>query len=257
MTKQLFLLLGAFALIGCEEESSPEELQSARQTASVKRKGIPKVEIYQDENIKREDTNPEYAFLTDEAVEESSTEVRNEVIYLKNKDEPFSGWLTSGKPSLWIGKMMFSFTLYKDGKWERSKKWDLSGNKRYESGSGPTKEYYENGHLIYSPSVTLKDGTSTQIYWWENGQKQADYVLKDGFPVSCECWDKEGFPITSMSCLGYKGIEHCDCERSFGREVHPYPRAGTRVRGGGITAAMPSIPTMTRICLGLWKIYWM
>jgi hypothetical protein len=29
--------------------------------------------------------------------------------------------------------------------------------------------------------------------------------------------------------------------------------AGSRVRG--ITAAMPSIPTMTRICLGQWKIY--
>ena len=205
MTKQLLLLLGALALIGCEEESSPEELQSARQTASVKRKGIPKVEIYQDENIKREDTDPEYARLKKEAVEKSATEVRNEIIYLKNKGEPFSGWLTSGKSSLWSGEMMFIFNFYKDGKWEGSKKWDLSGNKRYESGSGPTKEYYENGQLSYSPSVTLKDGTSIKIYWWENGQKQAEYVLEGGFPVSWECWNKEGFPITLDELLRLQG----------------------------------------------------
>ena len=101
--------------------------------------------------------------------------------------------------------MMFSFNFYKDGKWEGSKKWDLSGNKRYESGSGPTKEYYENGQLSYSPSVTVKNGTSTKLYWWENGQKQAEYVLKDGFPVSAECWDKEGFPITLDELLRLQG----------------------------------------------------
>ncbi len=196
--KKLFPLLSCLLLIGCGEKSPPEDSKSTGETPDPPRTDSSEPKKYHAENIKRQDTDVEYARLDKEAVEKASTEVRNELRYLKNKDDPFTGWVKSTE--FLFAQDLHTFRPYVGGKLEGVlKRWYASGEKQGEKQYGSVgrveKMWHKNGQL----SVCLSEGKfdkGTIICWWENGQKSQELVWRDGNPASQKYWGRNGDEIT-------------------------------------------------------------
>jgi Uncharacterized protein conserved in bacteria len=126
-------------------------------------------------------------FLEAMGLEEEITnviQIRNEIAYLPNENEPFTGkyeeyYSTNGQKK--------SETNYQDGKqnglftswYENGKK---ENEENYQDGkqNGLVTGWYENGQK--ESETNFKDGKVNGLYsvWYENGQKKTEINYKDG-----------------------------------------------------------------------------
>ena len=126
--------------------------------------------------LSKEDNEFISSLAKPDGVNEDELERRENIIYLKGSDTPYTGK---------------SFTLYDNGQKEMAL--------NYEEGKpdGPLTVWHENGKKMIKGNTNNGKANGLQIRWHENGQKQRQANYKDGEKISEKWWNSKGEPVDS------------------------------------------------------------
>ncbi len=187
--KKALLLFAALLVAGCGEKSSSEGSESASEDPTGSRKvakssartarpapskpRIAESSSKEPSNTPNSLSDADVERLLKEAVDRDSIEERDDLYYLPNESEPYSGWVKE----MWDSGQVQILGQFKDGK----------------AADGPFTAWHENGQK--GSEGTIKDGKfdGLAVEWHENGQKKWETTLKDGKPDDLKTWwDENG-----------------------------------------------------------------
>ena len=149
--------------------------------------------------LSKEDNEFISSLAKPDGVNEDELERRENIIYLKGSDTPYTG------KSFSLDKKGTGHEKnYKDGKLEGPKIWWVDGQKRSERNFKDGKEdglqmnWHKNGQK--SDEVNFKDGEpdGLNINWHKNGQKLYEANFKDGKRIYEKYWNSKGEPVDSL-----------------------------------------------------------
>ena len=133
--------------------------------------------------LSKEDNEFISSLAKPDGVNEDELERRENIIYLKGSDTPYTG-----KSFSLDKKGTGHETNYKDGKLEGPNIWWVDGKKGLESNykggfrHGLTVGWHENGQKSFESNY--KDGKQNGLHviWHDNGQKQSEAIYKNNLP---------------------------------------------------------------------------
>ena len=160
-----------------------------------------------------------------DGVNSDELEVRENVVYLKNSDSPYTGKsfefhdngqkksednFKDGKPhgivfSWYENGQKETEANFKDGKedgplgsWHENGQKKLEGNFKDGKMDGLVVSWHENGQKLVEGN--LKDGKpdGLSVTWHENGQNRTEINYKDGTLISSKYWNSKGEEVDSL-----------------------------------------------------------
>ena len=138
-----------------------------------------------------------------EAVDFSKTQVRNDIRYLRNSEEPYTGWAKLTRDGTEQASLL---SRYKDGKRDGPFiEWHETGQKKWEW-TYTNSEPHDGTFIVWHTNEkkaeegTYKDGEMEGLLteWYENGQKRIESTYKN---------DERDGPFTEWHRNGQKESE--------------------------------------------------
>jgi antitoxin component YwqK of YwqJK toxin-antitoxin module len=138
--------------------------------------------------------------MLSEAVDEETIQRRGDdnIVYQKNSQTPFSGWLKDMHPN---GQVRGAYS-FRDGKYDGfSLQWYENGQKEIEATrkagklEGKRTIWHKNGQKALE--ATFKNGKADGLFtqWYENGKKEKEANYKNGEEVETTSWREDGTEV--------------------------------------------------------------